>query len=314
MRGKEIRGIPLASRWLIEVAAHVTPRLLRPQWKREWLWEVWHGHASLVRQGTGRVRASRQVAWFALGSFVDAGDLRMEHLRQNLDRRSLAREPWACLGALVAVLLGLLLVTGAFRHTRAALRPLYPDSQQLVLLSRPLGVLGMETPANQGQVLTWVEYSSWFGTVAGFTLRGDTLEVTPNFFSVLHIHPAEPFLFLGRRVSIVKVLDPARPLAAGTGAIARLKNPADRAAAAKQLSGFTVYGGGSLATTPLAERSRWPLYFAVSISAIFLIAGMLRARRRWQACSCCARSLSGAGPCEIRKNAARYVAAWRGCR
>jgi hypothetical protein len=217
---------------------------------------------------------------FAAGAFVDAGDLRKEYLVSEFDSRAMVRHPVVCLSGLLVVLLFLAGSTGVFQHTRAALRPAYPESGQLVLLARPMGVLGMETGASTGQVLTWVEYSKWFGAVAGFVLHNDgRLEVTPNFFSVLRMDPAPVFRFLGHDVQ-VKVIDPQRTDVPLSGAIARLKHPSDLKAAEIQWAGFTVFDAPHIISTPLEQRSRWPIYFSLVVSLAFLGAGALRAWRR----------------------------------
>ncbi len=264
---------------MVHAAARLVPAPFRGDWQREWEWEIWHSYTTLIREGSGARRASHRMAGFAVGAFVDAGDLRLEQARAGLDTRSVVRNPFACLAALLLGFLVLAGFTAGFRHSRAALGSLYPESGQLVLLSRPLGVLGLQTAANTGQVWTWVESSKWFGEVAGFVLHQDTLEVTPNFFTVLHMDRSPGFRFLGHPVSQVKFLDPAHPPAGFSGAIARLKHPGDRQAAEKHWGGFSIYDGNRVNATFLNERDRWPLYFAAGVSFAFLVSGMLRAWR-----------------------------------
>ena len=177
MRSEEIYAVPRLSRWLVGMAAYFAPPTGRIAWKREWLGEIWHGHATLLREGTPRPRAARRMACFASGAFTDACDLRVEQLCEDWHSRALSKSPLACLGTLLLLFLALSGITGGFRHTRSALTSLYPNSGQLVLLSRPLGVLGMQVPATDEQVTTWVEASKWFGDVAGFVLHDRTLLV-----------------------------------------------------------------------------------------------------------------------------------------
>ena len=207
MRSEQAHAVPRSSKWLIEAAALLAPPGLRKSWKREWLGELWYGYETLLREGVSHPRAWRRVNGFALGALIDASDLRVERLRVHADRRSLLRHPVFCLASLLLLLLSIAGWTGGFRHIRAAVASGYPGADQLVLLSRPLGVLGMQVPANGEQVSTWVESSKWFGDVAGFVLRRDTLEVTPNFFSVLHVEPSPDFRFLGHSVRAVKSRD-----------------------------------------------------------------------------------------------------------
>jgi len=279
MRQEKDYAIPRASHWLIGGASRLAPEALRSAWRNEWLWEAWHAHADLLSQGSSEAQASRRVARFALGAFRDAADLRIEHLRNALNGPALAREPLACLAALLVALLALAAWTGGFRHSRMAAAGSYPDSQQLVLLSRPSGMLGIETAASMEQVWSWVEYSKWFGSVAGFRLRDGTLEVSPNFFTVLHTDPVARvanWRFLGRPVRAVKYLEPGSPARYG-GAIARLKLRANRSLFEAQL-GKLGNDGIQITATFLDERSRWPLYFAGGTALLFLAAGMLRAR------------------------------------
>ncbi len=279
MRSEEAHAVPRSSRWLIEAASLLAPSGLRQSWKREWIGELWYGYETLRRQGVSHPRAWRRVTAFALGAFIDAGDLRVERLRVRADRRSLARHPLFCLAALLLVLLSIGGWTGGFRHVRGALAPRYPGADQLVLLSHPLGVLGMQVPANGEQVSTWVESSKWFGDVAGFVLRRDTLEVTPNFFSVLHVEPSADFRFLGHSVRTVKTLDGSRIPASFSGAVARLKHPQERKAAETHFATFSILEGAPVSATFLQQRDRWPLYFAGAVSAFFLAAGLVHVRR-----------------------------------
>jgi hypothetical protein len=279
VRSEDTYAVPRSSRWLIEFAALLAPPGLRKDWKREWLGELWYGYETLRRAGASYPRAWRRVTGFALGAFIDASDLRMERLRLRADRRSLVRHPAFCLASLLVLFLSIGGWTGGFRHVRAAFAFDYPGADQLVLLSRPLGVLGMQVPANGEQVSTWVESSKWFGDVAGFVLRRDTLEVTPNFFSVLHVEPSPDFRFLGHSVRTVKTLDGARLPAHYSGALARLKHPQDRKAAEAHFATFSILEGAHVNATFLQQRDRWPLYFAGVVSALFLAAGLLRIRR-----------------------------------
>jgi len=280
MRREKEYTIPLASQWLIDAASFLVPQSFRNAWKNEWLWEAWHGHSDLVRRGYSEAQASRRILRFAFGAFVDAGDLRLEHLRHALNGPALAREPAVCLAALFLALLALAGWTGGFRHSRVAAAASYPDSEQLVLLSRPSGVMGIEMAASMEQVWSWVEYSKWFGSVAGFQLHDGRLDVSPNFFTVLRTGPVlgrPGWRFLGRSVREVKFLEPGSPARYG-GAIARLKLRANRSLFEAQL-GKLGNDGVHITATFLDERSRWPLYFAGASALLFLAAGMIRTRR-----------------------------------
>ena len=279
MRSEEAYAVPRWSKWLIAAAAFLAPAGLRKSWKREWLGEIWYGYSTLIREGSSHPQAARRVAKFALGAFIDAADLRMERLRVNIDRRSLVRHPWFCLASLLIALLAIAGWSGGFRHVRGALASAYPDADQLVLLSRPLGVLGMQAPAGTEQVWTWVESSKWFGDVAGFVFRGGALEVTPNFFSVLNVEPSADFRFLGHSVRTIKLLDTAHVPARFSGAVARLKHPRDRIAAEAHFARFSILDGSHVSATFLQQRDRWPLYFAGAVSVFFLAAGLIRVRR-----------------------------------
>jgi hypothetical protein len=279
VRSQDARAVPRASRWLIEAAGWMVPVSLRKSWKREWLAEVWHGHAAILRERGSRPEAWRRVTRFALGAFVDASDLRMEDLRTEFHGRGVVRHPAFCLGSLLLLFLSLAGWTGGFRHCRMAFDSGYPEQEQLVLLSQPLAVLGMEAPADKHQVSSWVESSRWFGDVAGFVLHGSTLEVTPNFFSVLHIEPSASFHFLGHSVRAVRALDPEDLPGRFSGAVARLKHPRDREAAEVHFARFAIVDGTRVRATFVAERDRWPLYFAGGGCLLFLAAGMIRSRR-----------------------------------
>ncbi|PWU10265.1 MAG: hypothetical protein C5B51_04635 [Terriglobia bacterium] len=279
MRRRQVCRIPPLSRWILRAAAWIVPRHYRADWRREREREIWHGFTGMMLEGATVRRASWRAAAFTLALLVDAGSVRMDHLHETAAARALLRNPFACLAALLAALLALAVYTGGFRHSRAAWRPMYPGSQQLVLLSRPLGVLGLETAANSAQVWTWVESSKWFGDVAGFVLRGETLEVTPNFFSVLHAGRTPDFRFLGHPVTEVKFLDPEQRSMGYSGAIARLKRIGDRKAAEKHWGTFSIYDGSRVTATFLEERKRWPLYFAAGVSLLFLLMGLWRAGR-----------------------------------
>jgi hypothetical protein len=277
---QEKYAVPPASQCLISAASLVVPWAFRSSWRNEWLWEVWHGHSELIRQGCSPAQAARRVTRFAAGALLDAADLRLEHFRLLLNGRALARDPLVCLAALVLVFLTLAGWTNGFRHSRMAAAASYPDSHQLVLLSRPAGVLGIETAASMEQVWSWVEYSRWFGSVAGFRLHDGTLEVSPNFFAVLHADPVisgAGWRFLGRPIRSVRFLEPGSSARYG-GAIARLKLRANRNLFEAQL-GKLGNDGVRITATFLDERSRWPFYFAGAAALLFLTAGMFRTRR-----------------------------------
>lgn len=273
MQREERYAIPLVSKWLLDAAAFVAPPALRTEWKREWLWELWHGHATLVREGSTPGRASRRLARFALGAFFDAADLRREQLQTNWDQRTRARDPIVCLAALLTAFLALAGWTGGFRHVRTALASPYPHTEQLVLLS------GMQVPANSAQVSTWLVSRTWLGDVAGFVLRGNTLEVTPNFFSVLDSEPLAAFQFLGYHVAAVRLLDTTRPPAGFSGAIVRLKHPQDRKTAEAYFGRFGILGRPPVTATFLRQQNRWPMYFSAAWSLLFLAAGAIKGRR-----------------------------------
>ena len=280
MRQEEKYAVPPASRYLVDAASRMVPRSHRNAWKREWLWEIWHARADLVREGCPPARAARRVTRFACGALLDASDLRVEHYRLAVNRRTLAREPLACLVALVLILGALAGWTHGFRHSRHAAEYAYPDSEQLVLLSRPSGVLGFETPASMDQVWHWVETSKWFGSVAGFWLHDGTLEVSPNFFTVLNTDPVlghVSWRFLGRPVRAVKFLEPGSTARFG-GAIGRLKQRANRNLFEAQL-GKLGNDGIRITATFLDERSRWPLYLAAFSAFTFLVSSAIRVRR-----------------------------------
>ncbi|HUI76866.1 MAG TPA: hypothetical protein VLY24_03095 [Bryobacteraceae bacterium] len=280
MRQEDQFAIPAASQCLIAAASMVVPQAHRSAWRSEWLWEVWHAHADLVRQGCPPAQASRRVVRFAWGALRDSIDLRVEHWKAGVNRRALAREPLVCLAALLLVFLSLWAWTNGFHRSRVAAAASYPDSQQLVLLSRPTGVLGLESAASMEQVWSWVEESKWFGSVAGFWLHDGTLEVSPNFFAVLHTDPvlgSVRWRFLGRPVRTVKFLAPGSAELFG-GAIARLKERANRSLFETQL-GKLGNDGNHITATFLEERSRWPLYFASVSALVFLAMGVVRVRR-----------------------------------
>ena len=286
MREEDQFAVPRVSQCLIAAASRVVPQAERRAWKTEWLWETWHAHADLIREGCPRSQATRRVLRFAGGALRDAVDLRLEHASQASNRRALAREPLALIAALLLAFLAMAGWTSGFRHSRGAAAALYPDSQQLVLLAQPAGVLGLESAASMDQIWSWVEKSEWFGSVAAFRLHEGTLDVSPNFFAVLHTEPTlgrVGWRFLGRRVSTVRSLEPGAFLQPGSGvrfggAIGRLKERANRDLFEAQL-GKLGADGNHITATFLDERSRWPLSFAGASALVFLGAGMLRVRR-----------------------------------
>jgi hypothetical protein len=137
----------------------------------------------------------------------------------------------------------------------------------------------MQVPATDEQVTTWVEASKWFGDVAGFVLHDRTLEVTPNFFAVLNIGAAPRFNFLGHSITDVKLLDTARPPHGFRGAVLRLKRLTDRGAAEAHFAKFSVSDGFPVSATFLRDRNAWPIYFAATVTLLFLVAGIVRSRQ-----------------------------------
>src|SRR5689334_1742932 len=130
MEARQDYAVPTVSRWLIQAASALAPRPLRKGWKREWLWETWHGYSGLVREGSSNSRASRRAAFFAFGALIDAADLRLEHLRLVLDGRTLARDPRVCIVGLLLAFVALAGWTHGFRHARMAAGSEYPHSDQ----------------------------------------------------------------------------------------------------------------------------------------------------------------------------------------
>src|SRR5262252_7658362 len=112
MQREAIDHTPRLSRWVINSAALLVPRADRAAWKCEWLWEAWHGHATLINQGATRHRAARRVTQFALGAFADAADLRREQRNTQFGARSLIRDPLVCIATLALLFFAPAVSTG----------------------------------------------------------------------------------------------------------------------------------------------------------------------------------------------------------
>lgn len=189
--------------WALRLAGLLVPRNIRAQWIQDWAAEVRHGCADLEHRGYSRSETWSKLLRFSIGGFADAADLRRSHF----DLRYILGHPAFCLAVPVALLCIACGSTRGFRHSRQALAGLpWHRPEELVLLSRSAGVMGIEATPAAADFIRWQE--RFKGGVAGFAVDGTVLRVTPSFYDVLGEVPRVPFDFLGHTIQAVKPLGP----------------------------------------------------------------------------------------------------------
>ena len=201
-------AVVFVCRFAVGLASLLVPRTLRGEWTGQWIAEIRHGYALLTERGESPAAVWRKLLRFARGAFADAADLR----RSGFDPRRALGHPAFCLAAPLAVWVMLLAATHLFQNCRQAMAgPPGRQPEQLVLLSRPSRVLGIEAPPNSADFLAWQR--QWKGaSLAGFVVDGPVLRVTPAFYEVRGSVPRLPFHFLGHTIRAIAPLDrrPAR--------------------------------------------------------------------------------------------------------
>jgi len=258
-------------RFAVWLASLLVPRTLRGEWTGQWMAEIRHGYVLLTERGESAAAVWSKLLRFARGAFADAADLR----GSGFDARQTLGHPAFCLAAPLAVWVMLLAATHDFQNCRQALAGLPArQPEQLVLLSRPVRVMGIEAAPSSADFLAWQR--QWKGApLAGFVVDGPVLRVTPAFYEVLGSVPRLPFHFLGHTIRAIAPLD-RRPVRMGV--LARLQDPrrpADAEAALGRIS-----GDNDVSVRIVGVRMREPLVFALAVFAMALGIGILLARRR----------------------------------
>jgi hypothetical protein len=188
---------------LVWLASWLAPAGQRREWRGRRRAELWHWAAFLEDRQRHGLSSKKDLARYAWRSWPDALWLRYsrEQTLQTLEARIRAPQTvlWACTALLVLVIAG----SGLLPLTRAMLLPLpIPDVEHVGTVqyvgawALRSGVLDSWLPAweQQKQVVSGVaEFSfDWHAVgIGGATQRIVAAQVSPDFFDVLGVAPAE---------------------------------------------------------------------------------------------------------------------------
>jgi hypothetical protein len=186
---------PLAvvlSDWIVAVAALLTPKAQRSDWKREWRAEIWHRWQFLWHARMWSRHEKLALVRSTLGAFQDAAWLLKSHEAFWQDVREWARSPFTCFGALGVLLLVTTMLSGGLPATRELLSA---RSNLLFIWIHPSGG-GHDKGLPPDLVPAWERYSRQVAKVAAFQIGRAVADqpllvtVQPEFFDVIGVKPA----------------------------------------------------------------------------------------------------------------------------
>lgn len=192
MAGSRVLRPPIPSRALIRVASWIVPARARAEWRARWdnnLWNWW----ILFERGELTARDHADLLRYSWGSFTDAFWIRFS--REHLFHSS--KGPGVVVGAAVAALLALAVVTGGFDGARGLFeRAPLKDPGALVSIkytgaaNEPFGIPPRWIPL-------WKSQSKLLAGLAGYVhaRHHPRAAVTTDFFSVIGVAPALGRLF-----------------------------------------------------------------------------------------------------------------------
>lgn len=180
------------SDWIVGVAAFLTPREQRSDWKREWRAEIWHRWQFLWHAGMWDRHEKLCLVRGTLGAFQDAAWLLKAHESFGHGLREWARSPFTCLGALGILLLLTTVLTGGLPATRELLSA---RSGLLFIWVHPSSG-GRDKGLPPDLMPAWASHSHQLAKLAAFQIgrpAGDQpllVTVQPEFFDVIGVKPA----------------------------------------------------------------------------------------------------------------------------
>ena len=207
---------------LIELASRIVPRNRRGAWRREWEGETTFAWQRMSRAGAPSVLARTRLGLRVLTCVFDAmlekkEDVRMAGFANDLRYalRSLVRNPVFTAVAILTLALGIGVNTAVFTLVDGVLiRPLPFGEPQELLSIQHLGRDGQdEPPISPGLYLLYKEQVSNLEAIAMYAPSERTMlvegqpervpvqVVTPSFFDVLGIPPAQGRAFLSEEES-----------------------------------------------------------------------------------------------------------------
>jgi hypothetical protein len=193
------------SQALVRAAAPLVPRAHRDDWQREWHAEIWHRWQFLFHTGEWNRREQWLLLRSAVGAFADAAWLlaSQEAVRSRISE--IARSPFTCLSAFIALLLTIAAVSSGLHATREMLFSQMPSKMgELTFIWMHQYVGGGDKGLPGDVVPAWAQGSKLLGGAAGIevrhrpvTWRGRGLAenplvvaASPALFDLLGVKPA----------------------------------------------------------------------------------------------------------------------------
>jgi hypothetical protein len=187
---------------LVRLLAGIVPVAHRTDWKREWLAEIWHRWQFLFHIGQWNRREALRLLRNCLGAIPDA----LWHLAaQDAVQgrvRTCARSPFACLGALAALLLMVAFASSGFPATRQLLASASDDRDLLFIWLHP-GIGGTDRGLPPDVAPAWASRTHLLKAIASFNIsraklasggRADqsplVITTEPGLFTLLDAHAA----------------------------------------------------------------------------------------------------------------------------
>ncbi len=193
----------VVSNAIVHIAAMLVPCEQRPDWKREWLGEIWHHWQFLAHAQAWNRRESIRLIRNCFGAFHDAAWHLVSEERSGERLREWIRSPWSCFAGFAALLLTLALLTSGFPATRQLLASRAHDaSGQVLFVWLHPAIGGGDRGLPPDVVPAWAKYSQLLQNAAAFNVshaRFDSgrhasltplvIVTQPQLFDVLRVRP-----------------------------------------------------------------------------------------------------------------------------
>jgi hypothetical protein len=193
------------SQALVRAAAPLVPRAHREEWQREWNAEIWHRWQFLFHTGEWNRREQWLLLRSAFGAFADAAWLLASQEAVQSRISEIARSPFTCLSAFVAILLSITAASSGLHATREMLFSQMPSKMGHLTFIWLHQYIGGGDKGLPGDVVpAWAQSSKLLTGVAGIevrhrpvTFRGRALRenplvvtASPALFELLGVKPA----------------------------------------------------------------------------------------------------------------------------
>ncbi|MBV8551381.1 MAG: ABC transporter permease [Acidobacteriaceae bacterium] len=188
---------------LIQLAGHLVPAAQRPEWKQEWLAEIWHRWQFLHYAGAWSRAEGLRLLRRCLGAFADAS----WHFTAQYDVQTRIREcirsPWTCLSAWGAAILVVAVLSSGLPAARGLFnQATHNASGRLLFIWLHPILTGGDKGLPPDVAPAWTRYSHLLEGAAGFAIarqhvktpgtmasRVLTIRTDPDFFTVLEASP-----------------------------------------------------------------------------------------------------------------------------